>query len=91
MASLGIRKFQDLVGRTDFLQVRESGTAKTADLDFSMILKSALSLRPGTNIVGVLGDRSFPRLVFSPLGLFLARSFPRRFFTRPFFYSFVFL
>ena len=28
------------------------------------------------------GDRSFPRLVFSPHGLFPARSFPRRFFSR---------
>lgn len=52
MASLGIRKFQDLVGRTDLLRVRESCTDKAKLLDMSQILKSALEIRPGTNTVG---------------------------------------
>lgn len=52
MASLGIRKFQDLVGRTDLLQVRESCMNKAKLLDMSQILKNALEMRPGTNIVG---------------------------------------
>lgn len=52
MASLGIRKFQDLVGRTDLLQVRESCMDKAKLLDMSQILKNALEIRPGTNIVG---------------------------------------
>lgn len=52
MASLGIHKFQDLVGRTDLLCVRESCMDKAKLMDMSHILKNALEIRPGTNIVG---------------------------------------
>lgn len=52
MAALGIRKFQDLVGRTDFLTVRKSDVKKLNTLDFSKILQNALTMRPGTNIIG---------------------------------------
>lgn len=52
MASLGIRKFQELVGRTDLLKVRQSSIKKVNTLNFSKILTNALTLRPGTNIVG---------------------------------------
>lgn len=52
MASLGLRKFQELIGRTDLLQLREDLTNKPALLDLQMLLKSALDLRPGTNIIG---------------------------------------
>lgn len=52
MASLGIRKFQDLVGRTDLLRVRESSMDKAKLLDMSLVLKNALEMRPGINIVG---------------------------------------
>lgn len=52
MASMGIRKFQDLVGRTDLLSVRKSASAKVNTLNFDAILMNALTLRPGTNIVG---------------------------------------
>uniref|UniRef100_A0A023EWE8 glutamate synthase (NADH) n=1 Tax=Aedes albopictus TaxID=7160 RepID=A0A023EWE8_AEDAL len=52
MAGLGLRKFQDLIGRTDLLQVREDLTNKAALLDLQMLLKNALDLRPGTNIIG---------------------------------------
>uniref|UniRef100_A0AAG5D446 Glutamate synthase [NADH] n=1 Tax=Anopheles atroparvus TaxID=41427 RepID=A0AAG5D446_ANOAO len=52
MASLGLRRFQELIGRTDLLKVRETVSYKAAQLDLQMLLKSALDLRPGTNIIG---------------------------------------
>lgn len=53
MASLGIRKFQDLIGRTDLLRVKnDPGNAKAQTLDLQMLLKNALEMRPNTNIVG---------------------------------------
>lgn len=52
MASLGVRKFQDLVGRTDLLRVGDTGNPKAKTLNFSLILKNALHMRPGVNIVG---------------------------------------
>jgi glutamate synthase (NADH) len=53
MAKLGIRKFQDLIGRTEFLKFSpDPRNPKAALLDYSAILCNALSLRPGTNIVG---------------------------------------
>lgn len=52
MANLGVRKFQDLIGRTDLLKVRENLTTKASTLDMSLLLKNALELRPGVNIVG---------------------------------------
>nr|XP_053655175.1 glutamate synthase [NADPH] large chain-like [Cherax quadricarinatus] len=52
MASLGVRKFQELVGRTDLLRVRDSCSPKVKLLDLSQILKNALHMRPGVNIIG---------------------------------------
>ncbi|CAB0001855.1 unnamed protein product [Nesidiocoris tenuis] len=53
MAKLGIRKFQDLIGRTDLLKPRENMTnPKAKYLSFTPILKNALHMRPGVNIVG---------------------------------------
>ena len=52
MAKLGIRKFQDLIGRTDLLRVSEKSSSKAKTLNFSLILKNALHMRPGVNIVG---------------------------------------
>ncbi|PSN33244.1 hypothetical protein C0J52_22643 [Blattella germanica] len=62
MAKLGIRKFQDLVGRTDLLRdlvgrtdllrVSENANPKAKTLNFSLILKNALHMRPGVNIIG---------------------------------------
>jgi len=53
MANLGIRKFQDLIGRTDFLKVRDDITVEKAKtLNLSNILRNALDLRPGVNIRG---------------------------------------
>lgn len=53
MANLGIRKFQDLIGRTDLLKVRDDITMEKAKtLNLSNILRNALDLRPGVNIRG---------------------------------------
>lgn len=52
MAELGIRKFQDLIGRTDLLKVSEKRTQKANTLNFKLLLQNALELRPGVNIVG---------------------------------------
>lgn len=50
MASMGIRKFQDLIGRTDLLRASEKRSLKASTLDFSLILKNAQELRPDTKI-----------------------------------------
>lgn len=52
MANLGLRKFQDLIGRTDLLKVRKDCAPKASHLNFNLLLKNALELRPGTNIIG---------------------------------------
>lgn len=52
MAGLGISKFQDLIGRTDLLKMSQRLTINADTLDMSLLLKNALELRPGTNIVG---------------------------------------
>ena len=53
MARLGIKKFQDLIGRTDLLRpVDQNSNPKARCLDFSLILKNALHMRPGVNIRG---------------------------------------
>lgn len=52
MAKIGVRKFQELIGRTDFLKVTETNHPKAKYLDFGGLLKSALHMRPGVNIVG---------------------------------------
>jgi glutamate synthase (NADPH/NADH) len=53
MANLGIRKFQDLIGRTDLLRVRQDpNNEKSHLLDLKLVLKNALEMRPNTNIVG---------------------------------------
>lgn len=53
MASLGVRRFQHLIGRADLIKVRKDITvekAKTLKLD--NLLRNALELRPGVNICG---------------------------------------
>lgn len=53
MASLGISKFQDLIGRTDLLRVRKDiSIEKAKTLNLENILRSALQLRPGVDIRG---------------------------------------
>ncbi|ODN06304.1 Glutamate synthase [NADH], amyloplastic [Orchesella cincta] len=52
MSKLGIRKFQELIGRTDLLKSRETDHPKARYLDFGGLLKNALWMRPGVNIVG---------------------------------------
>lgn len=52
MAKLGVRKFQDLIGRTDFLKPADNRSEKGSTLDLSLLLQPALELRPNTNIIG---------------------------------------
>ncbi|MCO5574703.1 hypothetical protein L7F22_028493 [Adiantum nelumboides] len=48
MAKLGLRTINEMCGRSDLLKVDESlRTQKTANLDFSPILKAAHEMRPG--------------------------------------------
>ncbi|XP_044268260.1 glutamate synthase 1 [NADH], chloroplastic isoform X2 [Tribolium madens] len=52
MAKLGVRTYQELVGRTDLLKVAESGSPKAKMLNLNLILQNALHMRPGVNIKG---------------------------------------
>ncbi|XP_022899925.2 uncharacterized protein [Onthophagus taurus] len=52
MAAIGVRNFQQLIGRTDLLKPLESGSNKARCLNLNMILQNALHMRPGVNIVG---------------------------------------
>lgn len=55
MADLGVRKFQELIGRVDFLEPKKDVKdvpMKASLLDMSLLLTNALDLRPGTNIIG---------------------------------------
>lgn len=54
MAQLGIAKVQDLIGRSDLLRVNRSHPAsrKAQMLDFSLMLKNALHMRPGVSVNG---------------------------------------
>ena len=53
MAKLGVRRFQNLIGRTELLRFKpDNQNPKAGLLDFTMILCNALSLRPETNIIG---------------------------------------
>ena len=52
MANLGVTHYQDLIGRTDLLKTAESSTnPKARLLSLDPILKNALHIRPGVNIV----------------------------------------
>ncbi|KAI2798425.1 hypothetical protein RDWZM_010184 [Blomia tropicalis] len=53
MSKLGIRKFSNLIGRTELLQFSPNPkNPKAQMLDYTLILCNALSLRPETNING---------------------------------------
>ena len=53
MAKLGVRKFADLVGRTDFLKVnKQNMNFKEASLNFDCILLDARTLRPNASTRG---------------------------------------
>ena len=55
MAKLGLVKFQQLIGRTDLLRVRDcngSSPSKAKLLNFKALLRNALEMRPGVDIVG---------------------------------------
>lgn len=60
MAAVGVRTFQELIGRTDLLRVRENNdNPKARMLNLSLILKNALHMRPGVNIVGGSKSQDF--------------------------------
>ena len=54
LARLGCRTWQEAVGRTEFLRMRPGAelNKKAATLNFDSLLKSALSMRAGVNVVG---------------------------------------
>ncbi|XP_044726506.1 glutamate synthase [NADH], amyloplastic isoform X2 [Chrysoperla carnea] len=54
MAAMGVKKFQELVGRTDLLRASTDPGAgpKARLLNLRPILQNALHLRPGTSILG---------------------------------------
>ncbi|CAH1997917.1 unnamed protein product [Acanthoscelides obtectus] len=52
MAKLGVRTFQELIGRTDLLKVVDAGSPKAKMLNLNLILQNALHMRPGVNIKG---------------------------------------
>lgn len=52
MANLGVRTYQELVGRTDLLKELETGSRKAKSLNLNLILQNALHMRPGVNIKG---------------------------------------
>ena len=51
MAQLGIKKFQVLIGRTDLLRSCDPKSHKAKLLNLAPILKNALHMRPGVNII----------------------------------------
>lgn len=59
MASLGVRSFQELIGRTDLLRATENGSSKARTLNLGLVLQNALHLRPGVNIVGGSASQDF--------------------------------
>ncbi|KAL0891857.1 hypothetical protein ABMA27_015114, partial [Loxostege sticticalis] len=60
MAAVGVRRFQELIGRTDLLKVRENNAnPKARLLNLSLILKNALHMRPGVNIHGGSKSQDF--------------------------------
>nr|XP_034824932.1 glutamate synthase [NADH], amyloplastic isoform X1 [Maniola hyperantus] len=60
MSEVGVRTFQELVGRTDLLKVRErNDNPKARLLNLALILKNALHMRPGVNIVGGSKSQDF--------------------------------
>lgn len=80
MASLGIRKFKDLVGRTDLLRASEKRSAKASTLEFSLVLKNSQELLSNTkmeqinhsndNFAITLGDRLDNSLIDSAKSIF---------------------
>ncbi len=59
MAKIGVRKFQDMIGRTEFLHPREGHHLKADLLDMDGILKSATELRSNVNILGGSVSQNF--------------------------------
>lgn len=53
MAKLGVSKYQDLIGRTDLLKMTDNNNnPKAKFLNLGPVLRNALHMRPGVNIIG---------------------------------------
>ena len=52
LARLGCRSWQEAVGRTEFLRMRDNVPKKASSLNFEAMLKNALEMRPGVSILG---------------------------------------
>ena len=62
MAKLGVKRFQDLIGRTDFLKRRDNGLNKNPKaemLKLDAILKNAREMRPEASIVAATVAQNF--------------------------------
>lgn len=59
MAAIGVRTYQELIGRTDFLKPLETGNTKAKLLNLNLILQNALHMRPGVNIKGGSNKQDF--------------------------------
>ncbi|TRY70669.1 hypothetical protein TCAL_09685 [Tigriopus californicus] len=59
LSKMGIRKFQDLIGRTDLLRQRPSDCEKASLLNFNAILMDASKIRPDASIVGGSVEQDF--------------------------------
>ncbi|XP_025204305.1 putative glutamate synthase [NADPH] isoform X1 [Melanaphis sacchari] len=60
MANLGVAKYQDLIGRTDLLKMTDSNNnPKAKFLNLSPVLRNALHMRPGVNIIGGSESQDF--------------------------------
>ena len=52
LAKLGCKSWQEAVGRTEFLKMRNDVPKKAATLNFEALLKNAIEMRPGVSIQG---------------------------------------
>ncbi|CAG9813889.1 unnamed protein product [Phaedon cochleariae] len=59
MANLGVRTYQELIGRTDLLRAIDTGSHKATLLNLNLILQNALHMRPGVNIKGGSESQDF--------------------------------
>jgi glutamate synthase (ferredoxin) len=62
LASLGVRSFEDAVGRTDLLRRRETGDARADALDLSPLLDSPVGRYEGESMPGAGGGELGERL-----------------------------
>ncbi len=52
LAKLGLRSYQELIGRTEFLKPRNADCEKSKTLQLDAILRKATEMRPDASIIG---------------------------------------